>query len=642
MAFSQTTFGDAGIGHEGRVSSSDHAALVRHYFNDEAAATIPFGRAVIQASTAFDAAKFPSALADTFIGVTLADDSIARDTTLSEAEYPINRPMKVLQRGRVFVKPEQTVVPGDSVFVRVTAGAGTKTLGRFRKDGDTAVAAVLRQQTLTLSGALDGGRPQIETLTWDGVASAADGTKQQQTLIVTGGDMDGGRRQRITLTMNQAMVAGETVTFTVDGTVSIGAIFSIDNDTSLERLVSAIKAAGEAAATAAGGQELSTIEEVNVVPVAPNATDDRIIEVISRPGAATVLAQGGITVTTAAGLTCTRAIAAGEENIDPSLMTVDLGAGADTVEQEFVVDHDTTLNLFAEKCALHASVESATVLLVPGGPNDQITLVAAAVGVAGITVAANAITGGVTALTLPAVITVAGTADGVADTYALTVDATPIALQTMDALKSHDEYFEDIAHAILQAGVAAGAGPAGSSSIESCIVRPTTGLTEQDARVIEITSKPGYATVFGGSTWTTAGATTVVPAAAQANANPHDLAVNIDGVTYSIPWQGTHDATFEAFARELVGAASVSAAAVTQVAGGDDLVITVTSATGGPTITLLAAALANNGVTPRTLTIGALVAGVAAVAAQAAAWAKAKWVRGAAADGIAELEIDYA
>lgn len=103
---------------------------------------VPFGRALAE-STTQAVATLPSATGFTFLGVSIhrahyrnKDNSVSPPVT-GEAQWQGNEAMPVLKRGRIWVKPETAVAPGDQVHVRHTQGAAAaETVGRFRASAD--------------------------------------------------------------------------------------------------------------------------------------------------------------------------------------------------------------------------------------------------------------------------------------------------------------------------------------------------------------------------------------------------------------------------------------------------------------------------------------------------------------------------
>jgi hypothetical protein len=89
-----------------------------------------------------NAAKLPAAAADITkpgaMGVTFLDS-----TREGGSDFPPNRPIGVIRRGRLWVLAESNVARWNHPFIRYAAGAGGTELGSFRADVDTASAAQL-------------------------------------------------------------------------------------------------------------------------------------------------------------------------------------------------------------------------------------------------------------------------------------------------------------------------------------------------------------------------------------------------------------------------------------------------------------------------------------------------------------------
>jgi hypothetical protein len=69
-------------------------------------------------------------------GITLYDP-----TKPSGAGYAVGDPVAIVRKGKVWVKPENTVTAGAAAYVRYSAGAGEEQ-GSFRSDADGSDAAV--------------------------------------------------------------------------------------------------------------------------------------------------------------------------------------------------------------------------------------------------------------------------------------------------------------------------------------------------------------------------------------------------------------------------------------------------------------------------------------------------------------------
>ncbi len=70
--------------------------------------------------------------------------------------FPNGTTVPVIRRGKIWVKVEEAVAPGDPVFARHTAGAGGTTIGAFRKSADTATAAQVPSAVYRTTAAING------------------------------------------------------------------------------------------------------------------------------------------------------------------------------------------------------------------------------------------------------------------------------------------------------------------------------------------------------------------------------------------------------------------------------------------------------------------------------------------------------
>lgn len=70
--------------------------------------------------------------------------------------YPQGTVTPVVRRGKVWVKVEEAVVPGDPVFARFAAGAGGTILGAFRKTADTATAVAIPSAVYRTTAGING------------------------------------------------------------------------------------------------------------------------------------------------------------------------------------------------------------------------------------------------------------------------------------------------------------------------------------------------------------------------------------------------------------------------------------------------------------------------------------------------------
>ena len=101
---------------------------------------IPFGAGVVLDVSGQGLCMLPDADDNQFLGVALLDPTGPEGSASVDSAYPVEAAVCVMKQGDVWVRVEDTVTPGDPVFVRFTAGAGGTVLGRFRADADTASA----------------------------------------------------------------------------------------------------------------------------------------------------------------------------------------------------------------------------------------------------------------------------------------------------------------------------------------------------------------------------------------------------------------------------------------------------------------------------------------------------------------------
>jgi hypothetical protein len=136
------------------------SSYVRSARNTDAG-NVPFGIAVKKGTNDDDFA-LPTAGADKIIGVLAS--SHARDNISLLGATDAVKPSAMANlclRGRVYVLPEQAMIPTDAVFFRFATGAGGSQKGALRKDADTATAAawngarLLTTSTVTVPAVLD-------------------------------------------------------------------------------------------------------------------------------------------------------------------------------------------------------------------------------------------------------------------------------------------------------------------------------------------------------------------------------------------------------------------------------------------------------------------------------------------------------
>lgn len=627
----------------GSVGRSSRDVLGREHVSLQLldASAVGFGRAVVyDSANGSGTAKLPSASGQMFLGISIDDSRHAVDQS-GGTRYITGDDMLVARKDIVWVEPEQTVVPGDPVYFRHTA-KGLSLPGGFRKDADGYVAGTKRVSTLAISGALDGGRGQKETYTLSGAIQEGTGTRRQQTLTLND-VMDAGRKRVQTLTFNQDIVAGEVVDMTIGGIAIDAVTFSVSHSITIDLLINALKKA--AAANTSG----NPLFEIGI----SDGGTKRVLVVTSTDHdvAACPMPQANIAITTAAGLTLTQATTVAGVKGSSLTCTIDGGAA---IVQEWAGTSDATLQAWADQIAQDAAVLSAVVTKVTDGSgladaDRVITVMSAVASTALVTVfAAASAPGGINARTITVAQTVAGVTGTGSDTFGLTVDGTAITVQQFQG--DSDRTMRNIADAIAEAAMTAGAGPAGSPTIERIVVRPV-GVTVSDDLVIEIESKPGYPTVFSDLAWTntTGSGVTCTGVVAVANADPHRLSVQLDGGAALVTeWRGTSDQTLEDFAALIASQAAVESAVVTHLTdtagtpyGEGDRVITVTAAAVGATQNVFTNPLATGGLVARTLILTEdVVAGVASALATADIIPNAYWFSGGTSGTFAEIQIN--
>lgn len=141
-----------------------HGTSDRHSkVSSEASAEIPFGVLVVKSSDEDYGVLLPSGAMDSMLpaGVVIRDHAYD-DLSLNSDRNALlpKTEMSVLFRGRIMVKVEDAVDPGDPVRVRSVAGVGEQ-LGAFRSAADSTDCALLTgAQWMTSAGA--GGYAELE------------------------------------------------------------------------------------------------------------------------------------------------------------------------------------------------------------------------------------------------------------------------------------------------------------------------------------------------------------------------------------------------------------------------------------------------------------------------------------------------
>lgn len=128
------------IGQAGQIDFSYGKTEVITMRNDEASASMAFGRAVKFDDAATDptSAKLPAAIADQIAGI-VGHSHEYDDTQLDAAETGVlpDMTINVLRRGRILVVCEDAVTRGDRLHIRAVAAGDPEFLGGLLPAADT-------------------------------------------------------------------------------------------------------------------------------------------------------------------------------------------------------------------------------------------------------------------------------------------------------------------------------------------------------------------------------------------------------------------------------------------------------------------------------------------------------------------------
>jgi hypothetical protein len=166
----QTTYStDPAVGYAGLEVDTEPSRKL-HAINEEVAA-IPFGVALVR-GTDGDKAKLPAAAGDALklLGIALSTYWQDNRSLSGSAGVAAGDVCTVIEEGAVWALPEQDVVKGDPVFMRITANGGNTQLGALRKDVDSGNAVRLRNAY------------------WDSVATAGSPAKVRLRAPLGGSD----------------------------------------------------------------------------------------------------------------------------------------------------------------------------------------------------------------------------------------------------------------------------------------------------------------------------------------------------------------------------------------------------------------------------------------------------------------------
>lgn len=135
----QTVYNDFyGVGEAGQIADVS-LRQVDSFFNESG--DIPFGIGLIQ-GTAYNQAKVPSSFTDKIIGIAVKTDVYDNLSLSGSNGVPSGGPVNILSFGDIYVLPEQSVSPGDPVYMRIVA-PGSEQVGAFRKDSDSGNAILV-------------------------------------------------------------------------------------------------------------------------------------------------------------------------------------------------------------------------------------------------------------------------------------------------------------------------------------------------------------------------------------------------------------------------------------------------------------------------------------------------------------------
>jgi hypothetical protein len=161
---------------EGMVDHSDPTLNIRSYWNSETTDEIAFGKMVIRGTAEdFAALKLHTSGATVvglLAGVVCHSHGYSRDSELGSTGLKPGVMMGLLQRGRIWVKVEDAVDPGDTVRVRWNTDSDGPGSFRTAADStDTIALATTMARWLTSAGAGELALVEIDML---GAIATAD------------------------------------------------------------------------------------------------------------------------------------------------------------------------------------------------------------------------------------------------------------------------------------------------------------------------------------------------------------------------------------------------------------------------------------------------------------------------------------
>lgn len=146
MTTQQTSVSDqAALPFAGKLNESVPSQVATRV-SEESSAETPFGVMVIRGTDKDNQALLchtsSAVCAPLLAGVVLHSHAYAKDTQLGNTGVKPNQTLNILEKGQVYVLPEEAVAPGDAVRIRAVA-AGGEVKGAFRKTADDTSDCVL-------------------------------------------------------------------------------------------------------------------------------------------------------------------------------------------------------------------------------------------------------------------------------------------------------------------------------------------------------------------------------------------------------------------------------------------------------------------------------------------------------------------
>jgi hypothetical protein len=138
----------------GMLADSEDVSVLS-MFNDEASASVAFGRAVMFGSVSNKAsAKLPTSESVDIAGIVMHSHAYAKSDLDAVGLLP-DATMNVLRKGKIWVTVEDAVQPGDRLWVRAVAGGDPEFLGGLlpADDGTDTVDCTNFGQFLTAAAA---------------------------------------------------------------------------------------------------------------------------------------------------------------------------------------------------------------------------------------------------------------------------------------------------------------------------------------------------------------------------------------------------------------------------------------------------------------------------------------------------------